>query len=62
MVGMFRTRLFRAHNVSLLDTWMTTIYCKKLEMISDIINEVKKYFVEKYILRGNKHNFLGINI
>ena len=35
---------------------------KNPEVISNIINEVKKHFVEISVVRGNKHNFLGVNI
>ena len=35
---------------------------KNPEVISDIINEVKKHFGEIYVVRLNKHNLLVINI
>ena len=35
---------------------------KNTEMVSDIINEVKKHFGELYILRGSMHNLLGMDI
>ena len=35
---------------------------KNTEMVSDIINEVKKHFGEMSVVRGNKHNLLGVNI
>ena len=35
---------------------------KNPEVISDIINEVKKSFGELYGERGNKHTLLGMNI
>ena len=35
---------------------------KNPEMISYIINELKKIFGELYVVRGNKHTFLGMNI
>ena len=35
---------------------------KNSEVISDIINEVKKHLGEISFVRGNKHNFLGFNI
>ena len=35
---------------------------KNPEVISDIINEVKKHFGDIYDVRGNKHTLLGINI
>ena len=35
---------------------------KNLEVISDIINEVKKKIGELSVVIRNKHNFLGINI
>ena len=31
-------------------------------MISDIISERKKCFGELYVVIGNKHNFLGMNL
>ena len=35
---------------------------KNPEVVSDIINEVNKHFVELSVVRGNKHTLLGINI
>ena len=35
---------------------------KNPEVISDIINEVKKHFGELSVVRGVDNNFLGINI
>ena len=35
---------------------------KNPEVISDIINEVKKSFGELSVVKGNNHTFLGMNI
>ena len=35
---------------------------KNPEVISDIINEVKKHFEDIFFVTGNKHTFLVINI
>ena len=39
-----------------------TLLHKNPEVISDIINEVRKHFVKISVVRGNKHTFMGINI
>ena len=35
---------------------------KNPEVISDLINELKKHFGDLYVVGGNMHNFLGTNI
>ena len=39
-----------------------TLLHKNPEVISDIINEVKKSFGELSVVKGNNHTFLGMNI